>query len=586
MRASGAGADAVASFYRAAAVALSEARAPGDVLDTLTLVRGVALRDDEDDASRGASRRAGEASPPPVEGSLAALAAAARRSDPAFAWSGFEPCGEEMCHAVVATWLPCLTAAQRASLHDEILRASPPAIAARVLVPALAPSRNPSGRRLDHVGQLAVAAEAARALARALDRGLAADIVASAATSVSADDSDDSADDARDALRALLSAADRCELPPGAHPDARRLHPRVFARDVAEQILRAGAEAARAAERSTTTTDSRADDSASFAKDSTAAAAADVAAFAVGVACRRGDADAVADALIALLLDAPSTKETDPPGLQTFWRRFLRPGPGDAVDLYLRGLTTSPDRVSVSSRTRCGAGSRRARRRASVRRRRSRVLASGAGRGAPAERCVRGKRLRGFGRVRRRDARSATDCYSDAPRRATSSQPSSASPSSRLPNRHIARRRPRPRTSTRPRRRDVDFGRAPVVDARGDGGRVVGSRVDSRGERRASRTRRERGGGGVGGDGTERVASRRRRGGAGSRLGWRRGGVDAGRERAVGLAGRADATPRTEGGHRARRRGGSVAAAHVPRRRGFRRRRRRRTTSTVSERPS
>ena len=315
MRASGAGADAVASFYRAAAVALSEARAPGDVLDTLTLVRGVALRDDEDDASRGASRRAGEASPSPVEGSLAALAAAARRSDPAFAWSGFEPCGEEMCHAVVATWLPCLTAAQRASLHDEILRASPPAIAARVLVPALAPSRNPSGRRLDHVGQLAVAAEAARALARALDRGLAADIVASAATSVSADESaDDSADDARDALRALLSAADRCELPPGAHPDARRLHPRVFAREVAEQILRAGAEAACAAERSTTTTDSRADDdSASFAKDSTAAAAADVAAFAVGVACRRGDADAVADALIALLLDAPSTKETDPP---------------------------------------------------------------------------------------------------------------------------------------------------------------------------------------------------------------------------------------------------------------------------------
>ena len=187
MRASGAGADAVASFYRAAAVALSEARAPGDVLDTLTLVRGVALRDDEDDASRGASRRAGEASPSPVEGSLAALAAAARRSDPAFAWSGFEPCGEEMCHAVVATWLPCLTAAQRASLHDEILRASPPAIAARVLVPALAPSRNPSGRRLDHVGPLAVAAEAARALARALDRGLAADIVASAASSVSPD---------------------------------------------------------------------------------------------------------------------------------------------------------------------------------------------------------------------------------------------------------------------------------------------------------------------------------------------------------------------------------------------------------------
>ena len=90
MRASGAGADAVASFYRAAAVALSEARAPGDVLDTLTLVRGVALRDDEDDASRGASRRAGEASPSPLEGSLAALAAAARRTDPAFAWSGFE----------------------------------------------------------------------------------------------------------------------------------------------------------------------------------------------------------------------------------------------------------------------------------------------------------------------------------------------------------------------------------------------------------------------------------------------------------------------------------------------------------------
>ena len=328
----------MASFYRAAAVALSEARAPGDVLDTLTLVRGVALRDDEDDASRGASRRAGEASPPPVEGSLAALAAAARRSDPAFAWSGFEPCGEEMCHAVVATWLPCLTAAQRASLHDEILRASPPAIAARVLVPALAPSRNPSGRRLDHVGQLAVAAEAARALARALDRGLAADIVASAATSVSADDSDDSADDARDALRALLSAADRCELPPGAHPDARRLHPRVFARDVAEQILRAGAEAARAAERSTTTTDSRADDSASFAKDSTAAAAADVAAFAVGVACRRGDADAVADALIALLLDAPSTKETDPAPV---CKRFG--GVSSARDPETRSTSTSAD---------------------------------------------------------------------------------------------------------------------------------------------------------------------------------------------------------------------------------------------------
>ena len=285
----------------------------------------------------GASRRAGEASPPPVEGSLAALAAAARRSDPAFAWSGFEPCGEEMCHAVVATWLPCLTAAQRASLHDEILRASPPAIAARVLVPALAPSRNPSGRRLDHVGQLAVAAEAARALARALDRGLAADIVASAATSVSADDSDDSADDARDALRALLSAADRCELP-RARTRTRRLHPRVFARDVAEQILRAGAEAARAANDRRRRRTRAPDDSASFAKDSTAAAAADVAAFAVGVACRRGDADAVADALIALLLDAPSTKETDPAPV---CKRFG--GVSSARDPETRSTSTSAD---------------------------------------------------------------------------------------------------------------------------------------------------------------------------------------------------------------------------------------------------
>ena len=78
-----------AAVHRAAALALSDARAPGDVVETLALVRG--------GASRARSRKA---SSTPGRGALAALAASATLADASRSWDGFEPVGEEMLHGV------------------------------------------------------------------------------------------------------------------------------------------------------------------------------------------------------------------------------------------------------------------------------------------------------------------------------------------------------------------------------------------------------------------------------------------------------------------------------------------------------
>ena len=500
-----------------------------------------------------ASRRRG--SPPPVEGSHRARARRRASLGPRVRVVRLRAVRRGECHAVVATWRPCLTAAQRASLHDEILRASPPAIAARVLVPALAPSRNPSGRRLDHVGQLAVAAEAARALARALDRGLAADIVASAATSVSADDSTIGADDARDALRALLSAADRCELRRARTRTRAKTPPARRARDVAEQILRAGAAAARGCR--TIDDDAVAAPSAPPPSRKTPQPPPP----------RTSPRSMPSASRVAAATPTPSpTRLISPPsrrpvdegnGPRPVCKRFggvsSAPGPGDlrrplpprtprlptASSEYPLGLVVArvPDAHAVERL--CGA-----------------VVRASSPSGLTwraAERAFARRFAKVLG-VSDDETRALRRTVTRAPRRAVN-LPAIVRVAIVAPPKppHSAEASAAPHLDQTSGARDVDFGRRRRRRSRRRWTQARIPPVDSRGERRASRTRRERGGGGVGGDGTERVG---RGGGEGGRARalWRAGAAraHARRERARTRRTRADATPRTEGGHRAR----------------------------------
>ena len=284
---------AAAAFHRAAALALSDARAPGDVVETLALVRGVALRE----------RAPEKPSSTPGRGALAALAASATLADASRSWDGFEPVGEEMLHGVAPEWLPCLTSSQRASLFDDVLRAMPPTIATRVLLPALSPGRTAAGRDLGPKHRLAIASEAAELFVRALERGLARDLVDACATASTLPSSRFDEEDVRDLLAALLSAADRCELPPGAHPAAlAALHPDAYARELANQFVAAGAESLGSrAESSAKPADAAADPN---GDPSGAPASARLAAFALGRICRRGNARRAADALVSRVLDA------------------------------------------------------------------------------------------------------------------------------------------------------------------------------------------------------------------------------------------------------------------------------------------
>ena len=143
-------------------------------------------------------------------------------------WVGFDAVGEEMLHCVAPRWLPLMRSHERRALHDEILAAMPPTIAIRVLVPALSPSSTATGRDLDERSKTAVATEAARALAAALERGIARDIVSNLSPTDGVD--------AIDAINALMSAADRLELPPGSHSCVAALHPTALARTVATQL--------------------------------------------------------------------------------------------------------------------------------------------------------------------------------------------------------------------------------------------------------------------------------------------------------------------------------------------------------------
>ena len=108
---------------------------------------------------------------------------------------------------------------------------------------------------------------------------------------------------AHDRAAALLSAADRCELPPGAHPAAlAALHPDAYARELANQFVAAGAESLGSrAESSAKPADAAADPN---GDPSGAPASARLAAFALGRICRRGNARRAADALVSRVLDA------------------------------------------------------------------------------------------------------------------------------------------------------------------------------------------------------------------------------------------------------------------------------------------
>ena len=299
----------VAAFHRALAVALCDAKAPGEVMRALSLARRVLLPDDDGAPRAGAEIAAtldGDA-----EDALTAAAAAARRassssssssstpSSSASRWDGFERAGEEMLFSVAARWLPCMSASQRSTSFDAIVRAMPAPIATRVLVPALSPSRGGlgNGRGLSDGEKRAVATEAARALSRAIDDGLARrlasgegeeDEVRRMGTSVwDGDDANANANaNANESLALLLSAADRLELPPGSHPSAAALRPSTLARAVAAQVI----DAARASSSTSTSTSTR------------GRRAESAAAFALARLCRRGHADEAADALLASLV--------------------------------------------------------------------------------------------------------------------------------------------------------------------------------------------------------------------------------------------------------------------------------------------
>ena len=297
-------------LYRAAAEALIDAKHPGEVEQTLEAVRRVVLPSGGGDEDGTPDRSAGEASSSDARGTDARtaeplfpdklaslkvlvrdiLAERAPEHDLARVWDGFEPLGEQMLHLVAPAWLPCMTSERRTRLYDDILDAMPPSVAVRVLVPALSPSRTSIGRALgDPDAQRAVATEAAEALARAVTARAAARLCSAAREAdVAAADED---------CRALISAADRCELAPGSHSAAAAaLRPAAFARAVAAQFVEAATDAEARPERKKIQS-SPSNAVPTLAGEETAVAVV-VAARAISAMARRGDAAAVAEALI------------------------------------------------------------------------------------------------------------------------------------------------------------------------------------------------------------------------------------------------------------------------------------------------
>ena len=463
----------MASFFTAPPRSrLSEARAPGDVLDTLTLVRGVALRDDEDDASRGASRRAGEASPP-------------RRGFPGRARRGGASPGPPRSRGPASS-----RAARRCATRwsRRGSRASPPRSARRSTTRSFA-------RRLPRS-----------------PRGSSSPRSPRAETPPDADSTTSASSPSPPRRRARSPARSTADSPRTSSRPPRRPSPptnpptippttpeTLSARSSPPPI---GASFPRARTRTR--------------EDSTRASCARGRRANPPRGRRSGlrrrtidDDDGLARRRRLRLLRerlhsrrrrgrrrVRRRRRVSPRRRRRRRRRPHRPpsrrpldegnGPpppvckrssASARDPETWSTSTSADspRLPTTSPYPLGLVVARVPDAHAVERLCGAVVRASSRRGLTSARRGTGAReafgIEGFGRVRRRDERSATDCYSDAPRRATSSQPSSASPSSRLPNRHIARRRPRPRTSTRPRRAATSTGRAPVVDARGDGGR-------------------------------------------------------------------------------------------------------------------
>ena len=282
-----------AAFHRAAALALSDARAPGDVVETLALVRGVALRE----------RAPEKPSSTPGRGALAALAASATLADASRSWDGFEPVGEEMLHGVAPEWLPCLTSSQRASLFDDVLRAGLGADDRDARPPPRAlPRPNRGGTRprtqappRDRVGGGRAVRPRARARPRARPRRRVRDRLDVAVLAIRRGGR------ARSPRRAALRGGSVRAAPGRASRRARRAPPgRVRAR--AREPVRGRGRGIPRLESGVfrETRRRRRPERRSLRRPR----GARLAAFALGRICRRGNARRAADALVSRVLDA------------------------------------------------------------------------------------------------------------------------------------------------------------------------------------------------------------------------------------------------------------------------------------------
>ena len=291
-------------FHGAAAASLHDAKHPGEVVEILEVVRLVVLGDAGADGSHHTNQS--DANFPSSSSVTAPETATDRTLFPdttrdlkqlanecikvtngrntasqssvkvsASPWDGFEVVGDVMLHVVSHAWLPCFTAAQRTGLFDENLSAMPAGIAVRVLVPALAPSRTLSGRNLSEYEQHVVASTSAAALLFSIKNNLAKKLLLDTAHSNTKSQTEDD-------VRLLLSSADRVELNPGGEYSqlAKQLHPHLFACEMAKQFINAACEVETKNE-----------------------IVIELAAFALSVLARRGNAPAVAEALIDTVTD-------------------------------------------------------------------------------------------------------------------------------------------------------------------------------------------------------------------------------------------------------------------------------------------
>ena len=298
---------AAARFHGAAAVALRDAKQPGEVTRILGAVRRVVLCEDgaggvfgtpDRDGGDGPTSRSASASGsdhgasskpvfPDTVFALHSLADDCAGLPQGSCWDGFQAVGEQMLHRVSHLWLPCFTHAQTQHLFRDVLRAMPASLTVRVLVPALGPSRTRIGKSLRASEQHIVASVAATALARAVVHNVGRKLLQESYGNSVAETEDDA--------RLLLSAADRLELVPGSllGDDLTTLsRPHLFASEMAKQFIAAVYDDAGGAE---------SDAKNNPKKENSKNVSLEIAATAFSVLARRGHAPAVAEALVGFV---------------------------------------------------------------------------------------------------------------------------------------------------------------------------------------------------------------------------------------------------------------------------------------------